>query len=305
MRIVTFICSITFILLFWGCSEKNSPLGKDASKLSVLATTSIVADLVKEIGDTAIVLESLMGAGVDPHLYKASSGDLAKLRNADIIFYNGLHLEGKMTDIFEKLEHSKPTIPVAVSSFKGIRILSESMYDPHIWFSISLWKQAAERVKNQLITSAPKNKPYFEKNYLNYIQTLDSFDMWVKNAIDSIPKERRILVTAHDAFAYFGAEYGIEIHSLQGISTIAEFGINDVISIVNIIDSKNIPAVFVESSVPPKSIQAVISAVKTRNKTVKLGGTLHSDALGERNSPTGIYIGMFKSNVQTIVEALR
>jgi len=288
-----------------GCSQKNTPLAVSNNKLNVVATTSIVADLVSVIGDTAISVSSLMGAGVDPHLYKASSGDLTLLREADVIFYNGLHLEGKMIDVFQKLSNSKSVTPVVNESLHGLRKISDKFYDPHIWFSVSLWKQAALTVKNQLTQSSPNNKAYFEKNYTKYIQSLDSLDQWIRSTIATLPAEKRILVTAHDAFAYFGAEYGVKIHSLQGISTMAEFGINDIISLVNTIDSANIPAIFVESSVPPKSIEAVINALKTRNKTIKLGGILYSDALGERNSTAGTYIGMVRTNVSTIVNALK
>lgn len=303
MKIAILFCICCTLLL--GCSEKNTPNSSTLGKINIVATTSIVADLVKEIGDSVVEVESLMGAGVDPHLYKASSGDLAKLRKANVIFYSGLHLEGKMIDVFEKLAHSKPTIPVADATLKGLRSISETMYDPHIWFSIPLWKQAAKKVKDQLVSSSPSNAKYFEQRYSSYIQTLDSLDTWIRETIQTIPPQRRTLVTAHDAFAYFGAEYSVKIHSLQGISTIAEFGINDIISLVNVIDSANIPAVFIESSVPPKSIEAVINALKTRNKTIRLGGILYSDALGEKNSDAGTYIGMFRMNVKTIAEALR
>jgi len=296
---------LLFIFLLMGCSQKNTPLAVSNNKLNVVATTSIVADLVSVIGDTAISVSSLMGAGVDPHLYKASSGDLTLLREADVIFYNGLHLEGKMIDVFQKLSNSKSVTPVVNESLHGLRKISDKFYDPHIWFSVSLWKQAALTVKNQLTQSSPNNKAYFEKNYTKYIQSLDSLDQWIRSTIATLPAEKRILVTAHDAFAYFGAEYGVKIHSLQGISTMAEFGINDIISLVNTIDSANIPAIFVESSVPPKSIEAVINALKTRNKTIKLGGILYSDALGERNSTAGTYIGMVRTNVSTIVNALK
>lgn len=288
-----------------GCSQKNTPLSTVNDKLTVVATTSIIADVVATIGDTAISVTSLMGAGVDPHLYKASSGDLTLLREADVVFYNGLHLEGKMIDVFHKLSTSKPVIPIANESLKGLRKISANLYDPHIWFSIPLWKQTIITIKNQLSQSSPKNKEYFEKNYQKYIRSLDSLDAWIRTSISTIPSEKRVLVTAHDAFAYFGVEYGVTIHSLQGISTIAEFGINDIITLVNTIDSANIPAIFVESSVPPKSIEAVINALKTRNKSIKLGGVLHSDALGEKNSSSGTYIGMVRANVSTIVTALQ
>lgn len=296
---------LLFICLVMGCSQKNTPLSNNQNKLKVVATTSIIADVVSIIGDTTISVTSLMGAGVDPHLYKASSGDLTLLREADVVFYNGLHLEGKMIDVFQKLSSSKPVSPIANESLTGLRNISNNLFDPHIWFSIPLWKQAVTTIKNQLSQSSPKNKEYFEKNYQKYIKSLDSLDAWIRTSISSIPQEKRILVTAHDAFAYFGAEYGVTIYSLQGISTIAEFGINDIISLVNKIDSSNIPAIFVESSVPPKSIEAVINALKTRNKTIRLGGVLYSDALGEKNSSAGTYIGMVKTNVLTIVNALK
>jgi manganese/zinc/iron transport system substrate-binding protein len=249
-----------------------------------------------------------MGPGVDPHLYKASEGDLAKLGGSDLILYNGLNLEGKMGDLFVKMSRTRPTVPVTETipdtllreppEFKG-------HYDPHVWFDVSMWSHSVERIRDALIELDPAHRADFERNAAAYRETLAVLHAWCREAMTVIPRERRVLVTAHDAFGYFGRAYDVEVVGLQGISTVSEFGLADIQRIVGLIVSRRIKAVFIESSVPRRSIDAVVEGCRGRGHDVKIGGTLFSDAMGAAGTPEGTYVGMVRANVRTIVEALK
>lgn len=271
----------------------------------IVTTTGMIADIIENIAGDSAKVEAIMQPGVDPHLYKASQGDLKKIMDADYIFYNGLHLEGKMGKILEKQAHVKPVIALGDSiNRKKVINLSADVYDPHIWFDVALWKESAEVALKNLIRLNPKNTAYYQQNADKYLQDLDSLDTWVKTAIATIPLNRRVLITAHDAFSYFGKAYSIEVRGLQGISTMSEIGLRDVTDLVNFIIKNDIPAVFVESSVSDKSLKAVVEGVNKKGKTLSIGGNLFSDAMGKKGTPEGTYIGMVKHNVTTIVNAL-
>lgn len=268
----------------------------------------MIADMVQNIAGDSVRVTPLMGPGVDPHLFKASQGDMLKLANADIIFYNGLHLEGKMTDVLKKINKWKKTVPVADGIDKSrLNTLEESegQFDPHIWFDVSLWIEAVKFVQSTLIEFDAKNDSIYHANGQRYIQQLEDLHGWIHEQIRSIPEGKRTLVTAHDAFGYFGIAYGIEVTGLQGISTVAEYGVNDVTRMVDMIVEKNLPAIFVESSVPTRSIEAIIAGCKAKGLDVKIGGTLYSDAMGGPESGADTYIKMVKHNVNTIVDALK
>lgn len=295
-----------------GCkTEKSKHDGsflQPPGRLRIVTTTGMIADAVKNVvGDSAEV-EALMGPGVDPHLYKATQGDLEKLNNADVIFYNGLHLEGKMVEIFEKLALRKPVIAVSKridpSLFHKAPGFADA-YDPHIWFDVKLWQQTVMLISDTLRTYNLKSRNYFQSNATTYLQQLDSLHTWVYSEIATIPEKQRVLITAHDAFGYFGAAYHIEVRGLQGISTVSEFGLQDMTNLVNLITSRGIKAVFVESSVPRRSIEAVVAGCQERGHKVTIGGTLYSDAMGKAGTPDGTYIGMVSANVRTIVSALK
>ena len=300
--LVLFCC---FALGLSNCKNK----AKDNGKLNVVTTTSMITDLVKNIGGDSINIQGLMGSGVDPHLYKASEGDVSKLVNADIIFYNGLHLEGKLVEVFEKMgSASKTPIALANELDKKTLIGSDyfaSNYDPHVWFDIDYFKQFAYKVTSILSEKDPKNASVFEANKTKYISELDRLQNKVKSVIETLPKEKRILVTAHDAFNYFGKAYDFEVVGLQGLSTATEAGVQDVQKIATFIIDKQIKAIFVESSVPKRTIEALQAAVKSKGHDVEIGGTLYSDALGNAGTIEGTYIGMFDYNVKTIVDALK
>ncbi|MCB4807421.1 zinc ABC transporter substrate-binding protein [Tamlana sp. 62-3] len=297
--------SIIFILSLLLLSCKNEK--KASGKLQIVTTTTMITDLVKNIGGDVVYVKGLMGSGVDPHLYKASEGDVTKLANADIIFYNGLHLEGKLVEVFEKMKNKK-TIAIADALDKNTLIGSEyfaSNYDPHIWFNIDYWLQAGAFVSKTLEAELPEQAETFRKNWENYKAQLITLKAEITKTIEALPKEQRILVTAHDAFNYFGKSFNFEVVGLQGISTATEAGVQDVQKLAAFIIEHKVRAIFVESSVPKRTIEALQAAVKSKNHEVAIGGTLYSDALGTAGTAEGTYIGMFQYNVKTIVEALK
>lgn len=296
---------LLFAIVLFNCKNEK----QQNTKLNVVTTTSMITDLVKNIGGEHINLQGLMGSGVDPHLYKASEGDVSKLVNADIIFYNGLHLEGKLVEVFEKMHNQKTkTIAISDALDKNTLIGSDyfaSNYDPHIWFNIDYWMQATMFIVKKLSETIPEQKTTFETNGANYMKQLEALKAKLVSTIDTLPKEKRILVTAHDAFSYFGKSFGFEVVGLQGLSTATEAGVKDVQKLSAFIIEKNVKAIFIESSVPKRTIEALQAAVNSKGHHVIIGGSLYSDALGNAGSIEGTYIGMFEYNVSTIVNALK
>ncbi|WP_064091391.1 metal ABC transporter solute-binding protein, Zn/Mn family [Rossellomorea aquimaris] len=294
-------------LILSGC---GSNLGSENNGDKVVVTTTIgqIGDAVKNIGGEHVEVQSLMGPGVDPHLYKAKQSDIGKLQEADIIFYSGLHLEGKMLEIFEKMNEEKPTYAIADSIPKDqLRkdVLDKTATDPHVWFDIDLWKIALEQVRDGLIKQDPENKEDYIKNTEKYFAELDKLKDYASSELAKVPEEQRVLVTAHDAFNYFGAKYNLQVMGLQGLSTDAEYGLADVQNLVDTLVERNIKAVFVESSISEKSINAVIEGANNKGHKVTIGGELFSDAMGKEGTEEGTYIGMYRHNVETIVNALK
>jgi manganese/zinc/iron transport system substrate-binding protein len=283
-------------------------LAQDSAPIQITTTTGMIADLAANIGGDRVEVVSLMGPGVDPHLYKPSAGDIRKLEDADIIFYNGLELEGRMTDLLVKIARSgKPTVPVSENIAPDL--LREppqfqGKYDPHIWFDVTLWQQAAQRVKDELSAFDPGSDATYQANLDAYLAQLDELNQYATDQIASIPEGQRVLITAHDAFGYFGERYGIEVLGLQGTSTATEATAGDIQALAELIAERKIPAIFVESSVPPATIEAVQAAVRDRGFDVAIGGQLFSDAMGAADTPEGTYIGMVRHNVDTVVGAL-
>lgn len=299
---------LSFLFILIAISACNSSK-KASGKLSVVTTTSMITDLVKNIGGDYIEVNGLMGAGVDPHLYKASEGDVAKLYHADVIFYNGLHLEGKLVEVFEKMEQQdKIQVPLAEFLDKKGLIGSDyfaSNYDPHVWFNIQYFKQFAEKIAQVLSEANPENAAHFQLNKETYVQKLEVLELQVKELIATLPIEKRILVTAHDAFNYFGAAYDFEVVGLQGLSTATEAGVQDMQRLSDFIIEKQVKAIFVESSVPRRTIEALQASVLSKGAEVTIGGSLYSDALGNPGTDEGTYIGMIAYNVNTIVNSLK
>jgi manganese/zinc/iron transport system substrate-binding protein len=279
-----------------------------AAPIRITTTTGMIADLAENIGGDRVEVESLMGPGVDPHLYKPSAGDIRRLEEADLIFYNGLELEGRMTDILVKIARAgTPTVPVAENIPEDL--LREppqfaGKYDPHIWFDVTLWQMAAQRVKDELATIDPASDALYQANLEAYLAELDELHTYVQEQILRIPEGKRVLITAHDAFGYYGEQYGIDVRGLQGMSTATEATAGDIQALAEFIAERQIPAIFVESSVPPATIEAVQEAVRDRGFDVVIGGQLFSDAMGAAGTPEGTYLGMVRFNTDTIVRAL-
>jgi manganese/zinc/iron transport system substrate-binding protein len=277
-------------------------------KLMVVTTTGMIKDAVENVaGDKANVI-ALMGPGVDPHLYKATHGDLQKITDADIVFYNGLHLEGKMGKVLEKAEKLKPVVAVSANmKNSSLRTIPgyDNTHDPHIWFDVSLWRQAVIKITKVLQEQDSANAATYEVNSKIYLAKLDSLHEAVKNSLSVIPPSQRVLITAHDAFGYFGDAYNIEVRGLQGISTLSEFGLKDVTLLVDFIIERKIKAIFVETSVSARSIEAILEGCREKGWNVSIGGSLYSDAMGKKNTPEGTYIGMVSANVNKIVNALK
>ena len=302
LNLVIAVCVAMMLLI--SCGKGGASSGK---KIKVTTTTTMLTDLVKTIGGDKVEVTGLMGEGVDPHLYSASAGDIEKLGNADIIVYGGLHLEGKMTEIFEKLtSQNKNILNVGEKLDKSkIHLVDQNTPDPHVWFNTELWEKEAEAVEAELSKFDPKNSEYYKENLKKYKVELVELTNYVKTEFSKIPEKSRVLVTAHDAFNYFGEQFGLQVKAIQGVSTDSETGTKNISDLANFIVQRNIKAIFVESSVPKKSIEALQEAVKARGKEVKIGGELYSDSLGDEAHNTETYIKTVKANADTIVNALK
>lgn len=301
------ILSVSVLLA--GCSAPAANTASANGKLNVVATTTMLTDLTSVIGGERITVNGLMGPGIDPHLYQASAGDVSLMQEADAVVYNGLHLEGKMGDIFEQLSRSGMDIICIEDGLDESRLLAweedTSVHDPHIWFDVSLWKEAAKTIEKGLSKADPDGETIYEANLSSYLKELDETDAYIKKRSAELAEEQRVLVTAHDAFQYFGKAYDFEVKGLQGISTDAEAGTADVSNLADFIVTRKIKAIFVESSVPPKTIEALQAAVKAKGFDVSIGGELYSDSLGDAESGDDTYILTVKSNINTIVDALK
>lgn len=303
MRIRAWI--VVAALVAAGCGAGGESGG---GRMRVTATIGMVADVARAIGGEHVAVTALMGPGVDPHLYKASEGDIERLGAAKLILYNGLNLEGKMGDVLVRMSRDRLTVPVTEAVPESL--LREppefaGHYDPHLWFDVALWRRVADRIREALIEADPAHRGDYERSAAAYDDSLAALDAWVRESIATIPPSGRVLVTAHDAFGYFGRAYGLEVVGLQGISTVSEFGLADVRRLVDLIVSRRVKAVFIESSVPRRSVDAVVEGCRARGHQVVVGGTLYSDAMGPEGTPDGTYLGMVRANVRTIVEALR
>ncbi|MCA1027199.1 metal ABC transporter solute-binding protein, Zn/Mn family [Cytobacillus kochii] len=295
------------LMVLTACSS-NEAGNTENDQLKVTTTIAQIADGIEHIGGEHVEVNSLMGPGTDPHLYKATQSDISLLQDADLIMYNGLHLEGKMLEVLEKMGE-KTTVVAVGDSLEPSNLLADkdnqNAVDPHIWFDIDLWIEALTTAKDALIEVDPENKDDYEANAEAYFTELRELKAYATEQIHLIPEEKRVLVTAHDAFNYFGNAYDMEVMGLQGLSTDAEYGLGDVQHLVNTIADREINAVFVESSISERSINAVIEGAKEKGHTVSIGGELYSDAMGEEGTELGTYVGMYKHNVDTIVQSLK
>jgi manganese/zinc/iron transport system substrate-binding protein len=299
---------LLLILALAGCGPSGGDKAANG-KINAVCTVGMITDIVHNVGGDEVQAVGLMGPGVDPHLYRATAGDVQKLEDADVIFYGGLELEGRMTDIFVKMAgRGTPTYPVSDKVPQSeLREPPEfhGKFDPHIWFDVTLWKHAVEAVRDGLSKAKPASTETYKKNADEYLRKLDELHQYVQTETAKIPESQRVLVTAHDAFGYFGRQYKFEVIGIQGTSTATEAGAGALRKIADTIASRKIKAVFVESSVPRATIEALQKAVQSRGWNVVIGGQLFSDAMGKDGTPEGTYIGMVRHNVDTIVKALK
>jgi len=300
--------SIISLVFMSACSTVVQARGDISQRpIRVVTTVGMITDIVENIGGDRVEVTGLMGPGIDPHLYKASEGDVATLAAADIIFYNGLHLEAQMSRVFERIESKIKTVAVSADIDRSLLLTPPEFsgaYDPHIWFDVTLWMKAAEKVRDSLMDLDPQHASIYQANAERYLADLQELHAYVQSQADRVPPEKRVLITAHDAFNYFGRAYGFEVRGLQGISTATEASTADVQDLARFIASREIPAIFVESSVPQRTIEAVQAAVQAQGFDVKIGGQLFSDAMGNPDSSEGTYAGMVRHNIDTIVNAL-
>ncbi len=278
-----------------------------AGPVNVVTTTNFITDLVEQIGGNNVKVTGLMGPGVDPHLYKATAGDVRTLQRAEIVFYGGLDLEGKMVELLDRIPRAVAVtdrIPREQLRKPSASMPSSMRVDPHVWFNVKLWSQTISLVRDALSKLDPANTSMYADRATAYAKRLEQLEAFVRRETARIPKAQRVLVTAHDAFGYFGDAYGFEVRGVQGLSTVSEAGARDVQELAEFLVSRKIRAVFIETSVPKRTIEAVVAAAKAKGWDVRVGGSLFSDSAGKRGTPEGTYIGMVEANVRTIVTAL-
>ncbi|MDR4889897.1 zinc ABC transporter substrate-binding protein [Fredinandcohnia sp. QZ13] len=301
------IFALTMIVSLMGCASSATQMSEKNpdEAIQIVTTIAQIGEPMEVIGGDRVKVTSLMGPGVDPHLYKATQGDITKLQNADIILYSGLHLEGNMGDIFSKLKETKHIFALGESIDEG-RLLKgdEGAIDPHIWFDLDLWKDALDNATEELKDFSPDDADYFEQNKQEYFKKIEELKAETIEKMSGVPEEQRVLVTAHDAFGYFGRMFDIEVVGLQGLSTEDEVGLSDIQDTVDLLIEKQVPAVFVESSINQNSIKAVIEGASEKGLDVTLGGELYSDAMGQAGTEEGTYLGMYHHNVTTIYNGL-
>ena len=290
-----------------GCAAGGAATAPAEGPIKAVATTGMIGDALAAIGGEHVSVTTLMGPGVDPHLYKASARDVRTLSEAQIIFFNGLHLEAAMGEVLEQMDGRTSTIAVA-DQLPADQLIStpeyEGQYDPHVWFDVPLWMTAVERIREGLIELDPSNEAEYRANAAAYLGQLEELDEYVRTQTERVESDKRVLITAHDAFNYFGRRYGFEVRGLQGISTATEAGAGDIQELAQFIAEREIPAVFVESSVPVRNIEAVQAAVRSRGFEVNIGEELFSDAMGDPGTVEGTYDGMVRHNIDAIVAGL-
>ena len=318
------LVSFTFLILA-GCSTgvavpENSRTFHGSLPIKAVCTTGMVGDLVRNVGGANVVVTDLFKAGVDPHTYRATTDDLRTLQSADIVFYNGLHLEGKMGTVLERRGQKVPSVGIGDSLAtapapqsdarqatyeKGWLLRDGEHPDPHIWFDVHLWSKMADVVADKLAEFDPPRADEYRKRGSEYRARLEKLDAEVRGQIAGIPKEKRVLITSHDAFRYFGRAYDIDVRGIQGVSTETEASVSHITDLVDFLTKSKVQAVFVESSVNPRNMKALIEGCQARGHSVRQGGELFSDAMGNPGTPDGTYEGMIRHNVKTVLDALK
>ncbi len=307
MRLAAFLATVAVLLSPYPAGAHDLVATHVHGGIKVVSTTGIVNDVVTNIGGDRVSVKFLMGPGVDPHLYKATAGDIKTLAGADVIFYHGLHLEGKISDVLESMDKRRiKTVAVSrdIPESMLIPVGKKGVFDPHVWFDPHLWIFAVRAVSQTLSEMDPANAGFYSENTRNYIAKLLELDRYAEKMVSAVPENKKFIVTSHDAFGYFARAYGFKVTALQGVSTVSEASISDVHHTVKTIIDKGLPAIFTESSISPRYINTVKEAVEFSGMSVKIGGKLYSDALGSPESRQGSFYGMFKHNVDTICFSL-
>lgn len=291
-----------------GCGDgAGSSEGAGAGPLKIVATVGMVGDLARNVAGDRAQVSDLMGEGVDPHLYKATRDDVASMSSADVVFYSGLLLEGKMSDVLIRMSSSRPVVAVTERIDEAFLLEPDAFaghFDPHVWMDPQAWAKAVDVVKNTLCEHDPENAPAYAQAADDYRKEVLALGAYGKRVLATVPQERRVLVTSHDAFHYFGRAFGLEVLGVQGMSTESEAGLQQVNQLVDTLVERGVQAVFVESSVPRKSIEALVNGARSRGHEVRIGGELFSDAMGARGTYEGTYLGMIDHNITTVARAL-
>ncbi|WP_312858452.1 metal ABC transporter solute-binding protein, Zn/Mn family [Pseudonocardia pini] len=303
------VVALAVALLTSGCAAQTvtadrAPIAERT--LQVTTTTTMITDAVRRIGGDRVQVTGLMGPGVDPHLFKASARDVRTFRNADVVFYGGLGLEGKMGDLLAQLAARQPTTAVTdgIPREALLTHAGSPEPDPHIWFDVALWEDCVRTIAERLEGLDPTHAAVYRANLADYLAELTALDGEVRARIAAIPADRRLLVTSHDAFAYFGRRYGIEVAAIQGISTAAEATTADVERVAALLAERRVPAAFIETSVPRQTVDALLAATAQRGFTTRVGGELYTDSGGAEGTPEGTYVGMVRANAEMIASAL-
>ncbi len=302
-KIFLFFVLTGFIFSLVACGSSYNYV---EGKVNIVATTTMLGDLAKHIGGDKVSVTTLMGVGVDPHLYSPKASDTKALEKSDFIIFNGLYLEGKMVDILETISEEKAHLNAGESLAIGNGTLlfdEKGTTDPHIWFDVENWIVVAQSLNQKLMDFNPENATYYEMRGAVYVSSLETLQLWVLDRVSELSEEARILITAHDAFQYFANAYGFQVEAIQGISTESEASISDINRLVDLVIEKQVKAIFIESSIPQKTVDSVIAAAANRNYTLIIGGELYSDSLGDDEDSQ--YINAFKTNVNRIVDALK
>ena len=313
MQRINWFAALVVALVLTACGsapdsseENNAAPGPD--RLSIVCTTGMVADLVSGVVGEAADVSFIIPAGIDPHTYKATQGDVSKISNSDVVVYSGLHLEAKMESILDNFgKRADKTVISLGEGLDASRLIhiTDDEVDPHFWFDVPLWASAATPVAEKLGAVDAANAALYADNALAMGTQLDALDLWVKQALATIPESQRVMVTIHDAFNYLGRAYGIEVRGLMGVSPSGEAGIQDVSVLVDYLSTLDIPSVFVEESLASRSMEAVMAGCKAQGHDVKLGGSLFADSVGPEGTPEATYEGMVRHNVNTLVAALK
>ena len=311
MRSVLAAIAASFVLLLVSACGDGAGDGDAAGSeapLAIVATTGMAGDIARNVAGERAEVTVLMGSGVDPHLYSPTRSDVRRMLDADVIFYNGLLLEGKMTDSLIRAAGSGKRVHAVTELLDESYLLEpaefEGLHDPHVWMDPIAWTKAVEVVRDKLIELDPDGESSYRANAAAYLDELAALDAYAERVLSSVPESRRVLVTAHDAFNYFGERYNYEVVGIQGISTESEAGVRDIERLVDLLVERQIGAVFVESTVSERNIRALISGAESRGRTVEIGGELYSDAMGPSGAYEGTYVGMIDHNVTTIARAL-